>query len=149
MIGRKMNTSEKKKIPVREGLWTIPSSLGEAPQLIGSKCTACGEVYFPKREKGICIHCQHRGLEEVKLSRRGKIHSFSIIMQQPTQFYRGKAPYAYGYIDLPEVRVQAHFTGCDFSELKLGMPVELVIEKLGEDEKGNEIMAHMFRPVKE
>jgi hypothetical protein len=27
------------------------------------------------------------------------------------------------------------------------MPVELVIEKLGEDEQGNEVMAHKFKPV--
>ena len=26
-------------------------------------------------------------------------------------------------------------------------PVELVIEKLGDDEQGNEIMAHKFRPI--
>jgi hypothetical protein len=144
-----MTANEKKRVPVRAGLWTTPSSPDEKPQLIGSKCSACGEVYFPKKEKGICIHCQHRGLEDVKLSRRGKIHSFSVIMQRPTQLFLGKAPYAYGLIDLPDVRVRAHFTGCDFKDMKLGMPVELVIEKLGEDEQGNEVMAHKFRPVKE
>jgi hypothetical protein len=141
--------NEKKQVPVRAGLWTTPSSPNEKPRLIGSKCPACGEVYFPKREKPICIHCQHRGLEDIELSRRGTIHSFSVIMQQPTQFFVGKVPYAYGVIDLPEVRVRAHFTGCDFKDLRIGMPVELVIEKLGEDEQGNEVMAHKFWPVKE
>ncbi|MFC1940270.1 Zn-ribbon domain-containing OB-fold protein [Chloroflexota bacterium] len=144
-----MTATEKKRIPVREGLWTTPSSPDEQPQLIGSKCPACGEVYFPKKERGVCVHCGHRGLEDVKLSRRGKIHSFSVIVQQPTNFFLGEVPYAYGYIDLPEVRVRAHLTGCDFKDLKLGMDVELVIEKLGEDEQGNEVMAHKFRPVKE
>ena len=140
-----MTTNDKKRVPVRPGLWTTD----EPPSLIGSRCPACGEVFFPKRERGICIRCQHRGLEEVKLSRRGKIHSFSVIVQQPTQFFVGKVPYAYGIIVLPEVRVLAHFTGCDFKDLKVGMPVELVIEKLGEDEQGNEVMAHKFKPVKE
>jgi hypothetical protein len=144
-----MTTNEKKQVPVRPGLWTASSSPDEPPSLIGSRCPACGEVFFPKRERGICIRCQHRGLEEIKLSRRGKIHSFSLIMQQPTQFFVGKVPYAYGIIVLPEVRVQAHFTGCDFKDLKIGMPVELVIEKLGEDEQGNEVMTYKFRPLKE
>ncbi len=145
-----MTTNEKRQVPVREGLWTTPSSPDEQPQLIGSKCPACAQVYFPRREKGICIRCQHRGLEDVKLSRRGKIHSFSIIMQAPTTYYIGKVPYAYGLIALPEgVSVRAHFTGCDFNDLRLNMPVELVIEKLGEDEQGNEVMAHKFRPIGE
>ncbi len=144
-----MIINEKKQVPVRAGLWTTPSSPDEKPQLIGSQCLACGEVYFPKRNKGICIRCGHRGLMAVILDRKGKIHSFSIVMQQPTQFFLGKAPYAYGWINLPNVRVQAIFTGCDMKDLKIGMPVELVIERLGEDEQGNEVMAHKFRPVQE
>lgn len=143
-----MTANNKKTIPVKEGLWTSPKSSRAKPSLIGSKCPACGQVYFPRREKGICIRCQHRGLDEVKLSRRGKIYSFSVIVQAPTAYYIGKVPYAYGVIKLPEgVRVRTHFTGCDFKDLKLNMPVELVIEKLGDDEQGNEVMAHMFKPV--
>ncbi len=133
---------------MKEGLWTIPSTASEEPQLIGSKCPACGELFFPKKKKGICIHCQHQGLEDIKLSRRGKIHSFSVVTQQPPRFFLGDVPYAYGWIELPEgVMVRAMFTGCDFETLKVDMDVELVIEKLGDDEQGNEVMAHKFRPV--
>jgi len=139
----------KRQVPVRAGLWTAPSSPHEKPQLIGSLCPACGEVYFPKKERGICIHCGHRGLEAVNLDRKGKIHSFSIVMQQPTKFFLGKAPYAYGWVDLPNGRVRAMLTDCDFKDLKVGMSVELVIEKLGEDDEGNEVLAHKFRPVQE
>ena len=141
--------NEKKQVPVRAGLWSAPSSPDEKPHLIGSKCPACGEVYFPKRERGVCIHCGNRGLEEIKLNRRGKIRSFSVVVQQPTQFFLGKAPYAYGWIELPDVMVQALFTGCDFKNLKLGLPVELVIEKLGDDEQGNEVLAPKFKPAQE
>jgi hypothetical protein len=34
------------------------------------------------------------------------------------------------------------------AELKSGMDVELVIDKLREDAEGNEIMSYKFRPVK-
>jgi len=143
-----MTATEKKKVPIKEGLWTTPTTPDEQPQLIGSKCPSCGQVYFPKREKPICIRCQHKGLNEIKLSRKGTIYSFSVIMQAPTAYYIGKVPYAYGVIRLPEgVSVRTHFTGIDFKDLKLNMPVELVIEKLGEDEQGNEVMAHKFKPV--
>jgi uncharacterized OB-fold protein len=142
-------TDVQKTIPVREGLWTAPVSPDEKPQLIGSECTSCGEVFFPIREKGVCIRCGSRGLKDLKLDRHGTIHSFSVIMQQPTNYFLGKAPYAYGWIDLPNVRVQALFTGCDFNKLHIGMPVELVIEELGVDEEGNKVLAHKFRPIQE
>lgn len=142
-------TEAQKIRPVREGLWTTPSSPEEKPQLIGSECTACGEVFFPKKEKGICIRCGRPGLKEIKLDRRGRIHSFSVIMQQPTKYYLGKTPYAYGWINLPNVRVRALFTQCDFHKLHIGMPVELVIEELGVDEEGYTVLAHKFRPIEE
>ena len=132
-----MATNEGKRIPIKEGLWTTPSTPGEEPQLIGSKCPACGEIYFPKKPKDRCVHCQHQGLEDIKLSRRGKIHTCSMVTQRPPKFYLGEMPYAYGCVDLPEgVRVETSFTG-DLESLKPSMDVELVIEKLGKDDEGN------------
>ena len=143
-----MTTGEKKTIPVAKGLWTIPSIPDEKPQLIGDKCLSCGEVFFPKCSKGRCIHCYSTNLEEIKLSRRGKIHSFSVVMIQPGGgYYHGPVPYAYGCVDLPEgIRIETLFIG-NLESLKVGMDVELVVEKLGEDEEGNEIIAYKFKPV--
>jgi uncharacterized OB-fold protein len=139
---------QKKQIPVKEGLWTTVSSPNEKPQLIGSRCLACGEVFFPKRESKICTYCQSRDLEEIKLSRKGKVYSFTIVMQRPPEYYRGPVPYAEGFVELPEgVRVETLFTGCDFNDLEVGMDVEMVIEGLHEDEDGNEVVAYKFRPV--
>lgn len=137
-----------KKIPVKEGLWTVPSSLDEKPQLIGSRCHRCGEVFFPKKANGICTHCQSKNLEEIKLSRIGKIYSFTVVMQEPPEYYKGPVPYAEGFVELPEgVRVETLFTGCHFDDLKVGIDVEMVIERLHEDEGGNQILAFKFRPV--
>ena len=69
-------------------------------------------------------------------------------MQKPPKYYRGQVPYAEGFVELPEgVRVETLFTGCDFNDLKVGMDVEMIIEKLHEDEEGNEIVAFKFKPV--
>jgi uncharacterized OB-fold protein len=136
------------KIPVKEGLWTIPSSPNEKPQLIGNRCHLCGEVFFPKKASGICTHCQSRELEEIKLSRNGKIYSFTVVMQRPPEYYKGPVPYAEGFVELPEgVRVETLFTDCNFDDLRVGMDVEMVIEKLYENEEGKEIVAFKFRPV--
>ena len=140
-----MVTGGEKRIPVREGLWTIPSSSEEESQLIGAKCPSCGEVVFPKNP--VCVNCQHQTMDEVKLSRRGKIFSFSIVMLPPPGWYKGPVPYALGSVELPEgVRVLTTFSG-DPEALKVGMDVELVIEKLHEDDEGNEIMGYKFRPI--
>ena len=140
-----MAIHNKKQIPIREGLWAMPSSPDEKPQLIGSKCPSCGEVFFPKNE--ICINCQYRPTEEIKLNRRGKIYSVSMVMLAPKSHYAGPVPYAMGFVELPEgVRVLTGFSG-DPEPLEIGTEVELVIEKLREDNEGNEVTGYKFRRV--
>lgn len=143
-----MISGEERKVPVKEGLWTIPSSPDEKPCLIAKRCPSCGEIYFPG--KPMCIHCGYKDLEQIKLGRRGRIYSVTVVMQRPPRYYQGPVPYAIGYVELPDgVRIETLFTGCDPDDLKIGMDVELVIEKLHEDEDGNEIMAYKFRPISE
>ncbi len=139
--------SNKRIIAIEEGLWTTPSSPGEKPCLIGSQCLSCGELYFPRKKKGFCVHCQQRSLKDVPLSRKGKIVSFSVVMQPPAGgFYQGPVPYAYGVVGLPEgVEVLGLFSG-NLSELHVGIDVELVIEKLFDDKEGNEITTYKFIP---
>ena len=88
----------KKRIPVKEGLFTMPSSPDEKPRLIASECPSCGEVLFPKRK--ICTNCQEEKLREITLSQRGKIYSFSVVMQRPGRYY--------------EVRPLTHSVGLSF-----------------------------------
>ena len=140
----------KKFIPVKEGLWTNPANPGEKPQLIGSRCGDCGEIFFPKRWKGICLNCQEMNLEDILLSRRGKIYSYTVVMQarpQPAP-YKGPVPYALAWVELPEgVRFETLLTDGDFDRLAVGMDVELVIEKLHDDDDGNEVLSYKFRPI--
>ena len=137
----------KKRIPVKEGLFTWPSSPGEEPRLIASECPSCGEVLFPKRK--ICANCQEEKLREIILSRRGKTYSFSYVMQRPGRYYEGPVPYAFGWAEFPEkVRVQALFICDNFDDLRIGGDVEVVIERLYDDKDGNEVVAHKFRVIK-
>lgn len=144
-----MTTTNKRVAPIREGFWTTPSSANEKAQLIGSKCSSCGEIFFPKKGKGRCVHCQKMTLEDIKLSRKGKIATFSVVMQQPGGgFYNGPVPYAYGCVDLPEeVRVETLFSTDDFDKLEVGKDVELTIEELCEDKEGNKILTFKFKPI--
>ncbi|HXX33193.1 MAG TPA: OB-fold domain-containing protein [Thermodesulfobacteriota bacterium] len=136
----------KKRIPVKEGLFTMPSNPDEKPRLIASECPSCGEVLFPKRK--MCANCQEEKLREITLSPRGKIYSFSVVMQRPGRYYEGPVPYAFGWVEFPEkVRGEGLFVCDNFEDLRIGREVEVVIEKLTEDQDGNEVVAHKFRLI--
>ena len=135
------------KIPIKEGLWTSPADGVGVSQLVASQCDDCGEIFFPKKEKNICVNCQSEGLKTIVLSRRGKIHSHTVVMQRPSQ-YRGPVPYALAWVELPEgVRIESLLADCDFEKLRIGMDVELCIEKLHGEDGGTEVCTYKFKPV--
>ena len=139
------NQPKSQRIPFKEGLFTMPPPDGEGAHLIGSKCKKCGDVFFPKRE--VCLNCGKIDMEEIALSTRGKLDTYTIITQVPPGAMV-TAPFVSARILLPEgVYVGALLADDDFQRLKVGMDVELVIDKLVEDKEGNEIIAYKFRPV--
>jgi uncharacterized OB-fold protein len=139
--------SNKRQIPIREGLFYQPSSSNEQPYLIGNKCKLCGYVSFPQR--AVCPMCLKQGtMEETAIGRRGKINSFTVSRVAAPGF---AAPYIQAYVDLAEgPRIFSLITGCEPSEqaVEIGTAVELVIEKICEDEHGNDLMGYKFRPIK-
>jgi uncharacterized OB-fold protein len=138
----------KKTIPIKEGLWREPGGSIDEAHLVGSRCSSCGEICFPRKENGICTHCQSTKLEEIPLSTTGKIFSYTVVMQRPPVYYQGEVPYALGFVELPEgVRVETLFTGCDVDDLRVGLEVEMVLDRLSEDEDGNEVVTYKFRPA--
>lgn len=136
--------SAKKQIPLVDGLFTWPS---DQPSLIGSRCKTCGEYYFPKVN---CKNpdCPKKDVEEVLLSRRGKLWSYTIEPYQPPLPYKGPLPVLFGLVEIPEnLKVMGWLTGCKYEDLKFGMKMELVIEKAWEDEEGNDLVFWKFKPV--
>lgn len=142
-----MTTEEKKQIPCRDGLWTVPPSPDDEPQLIGSKCPHCGEVVFPVNP--VCVNCQNQKMDDIKLSRRGKVWSFTTVMLPPPQWYKGPVPFDLGYVELQEgVRIWARLLGAEAGTFKIGQEVELQIDVMQEDAEGNEILGYCFVPVR-
>jgi uncharacterized OB-fold protein len=138
-----MENEKKEKIPIREGLFHIPSSSLEKPYLIGSRCKNCQEVMFPSRT--ICLNCFSEDLEKTALSSRGILFTFTITHQGPKEF---PSPYASGYIDLQEgVRLYSLLTDWSGEKLKIGAEMELVIEKIKESSEGDEVVGYKFRPL--
>jgi uncharacterized protein len=138
----------KNRIPVEDGLFHIPSSQADAPYLIGTKCRECGNVTFPKRL--VCPHCVKKGtMEEHRIYGRGKLNTYSIVNAALPGF---KAPSIQAYVDLDEgPRIWSLITGVEPShdKLRIGMPLELVVEKVREDSQGNELMSYQFKPAED
>ena len=139
-------SNQKKQIPVKEGLFTWPST---DPHLLGSRCVACGEAFFPRRQS--CANCQGEKMEDIKFSKKGKLYSFTTVRYPPPLPWRGPEPfkpYHAAVIELPEgVRFLSMLTDCDPNSLKLDMDVELVIEKQYVDAEGNDVMTYKFKPI--
>jgi uncharacterized OB-fold protein len=84
-------------------------------------------------------------LEEVALSRRGTLYSYTIVRQAPPGF---RAPYATALVDLPEgVRIFAQLTTADPREIRMDGPVELTFGPIAVDKDGSEVISYKFKPV--
>ena len=126
-------------VPFWEGVFEEDAA---GNRLIGNKCKSCGKIYFPKAQ--FCFNCFDREMEEVNLSGRGKLYSYTIGRMASTHF---QPPYAVGLIDLPEgVRIFAPLIMTEDETYTIGMEMELVIEELWH-ENNNQIVGYKFKPV--
>src|SRR4030042_3935539 len=135
-----------KQVPVEEGLFNQPKSPDEKPYLIGARCRECGYTCFPRLILE-CPRCQKKGtMDTTNISGKGKLDTFSTCNSALPGF---PMPTIQGFVLIGGARIWTQITGTDMTgkDLKVGMEMELVIEKLREDAEGNEIMSYKFRPV--
>jgi len=134
-----------------EGLFTWPSN---EPRLIGNRCKSCGTSFFPRTFRCPDPNCMGEEMEEIQLSPKGQLWSYTIeYYPLPPPFTAPKGgfkPFGIGEVEFPEgIRVAGVIIGCDAEkDLEIGMDMELVIDKLYDDEEENEVMAWKFRPAK-
>ena len=136
------------RLPVAEGIFTWPS---DEPQLIGSKCTACGIVTFPTQES--CPRCSSTEMAEHLLARRGRLWAWTTQHFPPPPPFAGPTgkdfvPFGVGYVELgDEIKVESRLTESDPGSLTTGMEMELTVVPFRTDDDGNEVMTFAFRPV--
>ncbi len=144
-----MEKSQKQQIPAVKDVFTWPSS---EPRLIGTKCKVCGTVSFPKSPVCRNPRCKNKAeVEETLLTRRGKLLSYTLVcypLPPPFVYAEPFVPFPVGEVQFPEgVAIIGQMTGCAYANLKIGMDVETVVEKLFEDQSGNEVVGWKFRPL--
>lgn len=135
-------------IPVAEGLfqWT-----GATAQLIGARCSGCGTHYFPNVLSCRNPHCPAKEVEQVQLSRRGRLYSYTLQAYRPPPLFRMEpwSPYVIGVVKLPEgLRIMGMLTDTPLADVHIDMEVELTVEPLYRDQKGRDVLTYKFRPVR-
>jgi uncharacterized OB-fold protein len=115
---------------------------GDDFRLLGTRCAACAAVFFP-REDAHCRNprCPGGDLEEIPLSRRGRIWSYTDSRYRPPSPYVSNPelpwePYTLIAVELEAERIvvlgQAA-PGVLVADLSVGMEVEVVPGALHED----------------
>ena len=130
--------SEKPLAPAIEGWHTMNSK----PHLIGTRCKGCGTYFFP-RQSHYCKNpqCESTQFDEVELSRTGQIWSYTnACYKPPAPFVAADPhePYAIAAVQLEKeqmVVLGQVVAGVSVEDLKVGMPMELVLETLHETEE--------------
>ncbi len=142
-------TSTPEPVPVIAGWF----STGDEPTLTGSQCRECRSYFFPK-QLFFCKNprCTSRELDEVALSRRGRIWSYTDNRFAPPPPYVAGDPFepyavAAVELELEQMVVMGQLTrGVDTDALHVGMEVELVVEVLDVSD-GVEHLVWKWRPV--
>ena len=150
MKAKETPQKQPKRIPIREDLFTTPLDNLEKVRMKGSRCRNCGEVFMGKSAN--CASCSSTDMEELTLSNRGTLWTYTLIRYQPPGDYKGPVnpfvPFAEGLVELPEgIRVLAPVKDCDLDKVKIGMPLMLVVHELFQDADGNQVVAFYFRPA--
>lgn len=127
--------SEKPQVPAIEGWHTMDSK----PHLIGTQCKQCGTYFFPKQDD-FCRNpnCDSTDFDEVELSRTGQIWSYTNACYKPPEPFVAAEPfepYTIAAVQLEKeqmVVLGQVIEGVGVDDLKVGMPMELVLEPLHE-----------------
>jgi uncharacterized OB-fold protein len=128
-----------RSVPFWEGVFKEDAKGG---RLLANRCKTCGKIYFPKAH--FCFECFNKDMEEIGLSGRGKLYSYTIGRMASTHF---QPPYAVGLIDLPEgVRVFAPLKMTQDETYRIGMEMEVVIEELWQ-ENDKSVIGYKFKPL--
>jgi uncharacterized OB-fold protein len=136
--------------PAIEGWFTLDP---DAPALLGTRCVSCGSYFFP-RETEFCRNpaCTSRDFDQVELSRRGTVWSFTDNRYQPPPPYVSADPFEPYTIAAVELEAEKLVVlgqmvpGVAPESMRAGMQVELTLGPLYETDERTVLM-WKWRPV--
>ena len=141
---------DAQSLPAIEGWWSYDDAGN--PQLTGGKCPACGTYVFPPRANN-CPNpaCDSDVLEPVALSRRGTVWSYTENRYPPPAPYPAPDPFEPFAIAAVELAAEGLIAlakvaeGTLAADLRVGMELELGVERLYTDDAGFERLTYVWR----
>jgi uncharacterized protein len=132
-------------VPLRPGMFSMPDHLDQPVKLLGSRCAACREMFFPQR--AFCANCSSADMREVKLATQGSVETYTIVRQR----LNGSAmvpPYAIVRVALDGgPTLQTVMVDCDPEAVRIGDRVAIVAHRIMDDEAGNTVVSFVARPL--
>jgi uncharacterized OB-fold protein len=141
----------KQRLPAVQGWLNIDP---DHPRLIGTRCTACGSVFFP-REGVRCRNpaCGARTLEETELSPRGTLWSYTNAGYKPPDPFVPRTdpfvPFAIAAVELEAEKIVILgqvVSGVGVDDLRIGQEMEITLDTLLEDDE-TETLTWKWKPV--
>lgn len=120
--------------PLRDDVISI-----DPPGLKGIVCQRCSRRSFPSRD--VCPFCGNPEVDDVVLSRRGTVASWTVVHQAPPPL---KTPYRLVTVDLED---GVRLLGVAEGDPAIDSSVEVELHTLRSDEQGNELSWYRFRKV--
>lgn len=113
-----------------------------AERLCFQRCTACGA--WRHLPRWMCAGCGSAEWTWEASSGRGRLHSWTVTHQPPHPAFAKDVPYVVAIVELDEgVRMVSALREVDTGELALGLPVEVVFERVSDS-----VALPCFRPVR-
>jgi uncharacterized OB-fold protein len=113
-----------------------------AGELRAQRCADCAHLRFPPSI--LCPRCLSERAEWQRLSGRGKIYTYIVVHRPQHPAFFSDAPYNVAIVELEEgLRTHTTIVGCANEDLRVGMPVEVVFEKIDD-----EVTLPKFKPVR-
>jgi uncharacterized protein len=148
--------------PAVEGWFTVPDGEGERPALIGTRCSGSGTYFFPpERVMSRAPGFADAELEEVRLSDRGRLWSYTNAGYRPPEPYvpvvDPHEPFCIAAVELDREQLVVMgqvVPGVTVDDLHVGMEMELVVDTLftDTDPDTGDTVEHLvwkWRPVAE
>jgi len=143
----KKNTenTEKEKVPALPDLFTWAE---DGVRLVSAKCNSCGTYFFPAYHAQHRPGCSREGVENVLLSKVGKLASYTVQYYMPPPPFKTQGditPYPIGLVEFPEgIQVAGIVVGCELDKLKVGLDVETTTFTLYQDDEGRDVVTWAF-----
>ena len=133
----------EKPVPVVNP-WARPFwEAAKEEKLIIQKCEDCEKhIFYPRIA---CPHCFSDDVEWVEASGKGKVYSFTVVLNNAPSSFIPDIPYVIAVVKLEEgVQLLTNIVGCDPEAVACDMPVEVTFEKLND-----EFTLPKFQPIKD